>query len=87
MNYIIKIPIYETNWAGRAENGNTILEHRENSREKAIEVRDKLKHIYNKETDLSEEEYDYLQEILDWRGHMIAEPYINDNRTNPHLKT
>ncbi len=76
MSYIVKIPIYETNWAGRGENGDTIINHYCDSRDEAIKTRNMLRYIYNKEEDLTETEYDYLQNILDWRGHMIAEPYL-----------
>lgn len=83
MKYLLKIPIYRYN-TGRADNGNTIIERHYSNREDATNDRDFLNHIFirDKQDDLSEEEFDRLQEILDWEGYQIKESYITQQYEN-----
>lgn len=73
--YLVNIPLYFTN-KGRGDNHNGILKHYEDTRVDAETVKDKLIQIFNKEDELSEDEYEYLQSIIDWEGYIIKEPYV-----------
>ena len=77
MKYLLKIPIYKYN-TGRADNGNIIIQRFYNGREDAIKDRDFLNGIFDRETqdDLPDDEFDKLQEILDWEGYQIKEAYV-----------
>ncbi len=77
MKYLLKIPIYKYN-TGRADNGNMIIERYYDEKEDAINDRDFLNSVLNRETrdDLPEEEFDKLQEILDWEGYQIKEAHV-----------
>lgn len=77
MKYILKIPIYKVN-TGRADNGNIILERLYNDKQEAINDRDFLNSVYNrdKSKDLPKKEYERLQDILDWEGYLIKESYV-----------
>jgi hypothetical protein len=80
MSYILKIPIYKTN-KGRGDNGNTILEISYVDKQKAIDDRDFLNGIFNRDADgeiedLPEDMYNRMQEILDWEGYQIKDAYV-----------
>ena len=80
MSYTLKIPIYKTN-KGRGDNGNCILERSYDSKEKATEDMDFLNQIFNRETDddisdLPNDLYNRMQDILEWEGHQISDSYI-----------
>jgi len=77
MKYLLKIPIYKYN-TGRADNGNTIIEREYSDKYDALNDRNFLNRIFERELrgDLPEDEYDRLQEILDWEGYQIKEAYV-----------
>jgi len=75
MKYIVKIPIYKYN-TGRADNGNIILDHWVASKKEGLEIITKLNSIFYHKGELSEQNYDYLQSIIDWQGFMIKECYL-----------
>ncbi|MEN6553079.1 MAG: hypothetical protein ABFC34_09355 [Methanobacterium sp.] len=83
MKYLLKIPIYKYN-TGRADNGNAVIERSYSDKEDALNDRDFLNRIFGREEkgDLPEDEYDRLQEILDWQGYQIKEAYVTTQYEN-----
>jgi hypothetical protein len=83
MKYLLKIPIYKYN-TGRADNGNTIIERSYVEKEDALKDRDFINGIFDrdKRDDLPEDEFDKLQEILDWEGYQIKEAYVTAQYEN-----
>ena len=77
MKYKLNIPIYKYN-TGRADNGNTIITCIYDTKELAMNDRNFLNQIFNRDKteDLNEVDFDHLQEIIDWQGFQIKESYV-----------
>jgi hypothetical protein len=84
MSYSLNIPIYKYN-TGRADNGNTIISRFYDNKENAIIDREFLNKIFNRDkkwdgyqyvSEISEEETNKINEIIDWEGYQIKDAYI-----------